>query len=305
MTGASTTALARALGLADDARLVIAHQDDVGMCHSANGAFATLAGKGFITCGSVMVPCPWFREVAAMAEADPALDIGVHLTLTSEWEHYRWRPISTVSSASGLIDGDGFMWRRIPMLRQHVVAEAAEAEMRAQIDTALAAGIRVTHLDTHMGAALTPELIDVYLRLGHDYALPVLFPRGASGYIEALNMGPVDPSVYEARLAGIEATGNPVVDHVAMTPGGPSAESDGAYRRLVAAVPPGLSFLAFHCCAPGDIEAIVPPRAHWRTDEFRIFQDTAFLDWVAGTGIHLIGFRQIRKLMDAGRPAPR
>ncbi len=296
-----TGALARALGLADDARLVIAHQDDVGMCHGANAAFAALAGKGFITCGSVMVPCPWFREVAAMAEADPALDIGVHLTLTSEWEHYRWRPISTVSRASGLIDGDGFMWRRIPMLRQHVVAEAAEAEMRAQIDTALAAGIRVTHLDTHMGAALTPELVDVYLRLGRDYALPVLFPRGASGYLEALNMGPVDPAVYEARLAGVEAAGNPVVDHVAMTPGGPSAESDGAYRRLVAAVPPGLSFLAFHCCQPGDIEAIVPPRAHWRTDEFRIFQDGAFLDWVAGTGIHLIGFREIRDMMASRR----
>ena len=300
MTGASACALARSLGLADDARLVIAHQDDVGMCHSANAAFATLAGKGFITCGSVMVPCPWFREVAAMAEADPALDIGVHLTLTSEWEHYRWRPISTASRASGLIDGDGFMWRRVPMLRQHVVAEAAEAEMRAQIDTALAAGIQVTHLDTHMGAALTPELIDVYLRLGRDYGLPILFPRGASGYIGVLNMGPVDPAIYDQRAADIEASGNPVVDQVALTPGVPSGESDKTYRDLVAAAPPGLSFMAFHCCAPGDIEAIVPPRAHWRTDEFRIFQDSGFLDWVAGTGIRPIGFREILEFMKAG-----
>ncbi len=295
-----TGALARALGLADDARLLIAHQDDVGMCHGANAAFAALAGKGFITCGSVMVPCPWFREVAAMAEADPALDIGVHLTLTSEWEHYRWRPISTVSRASGLIDGDGFMWRRIPMLRQHVVTEAAEAEMRAQIDTALAAGIRVSHLDTHMGAALTPELIDVYLRLGREYALPVSFPPAPA----AISSPPTwDRSIRASTRqgGGVEAAGNPIVDHVAMTPGGPSAESDAAYRRLVAAVPRGLSFLAFHCCAPGDIEAIVPPRAHWRTDEFRIFQDGAFLDWVAGTGIHLIGFREIRDMMASRR----
>jgi len=293
-----TGALARALGLADDARLLIAHQDDVGMCHGANAAFAALAGKGFITCGSVMVPCPWFREVAAMAEADPALDIGVHLTLTSEWEHYRWRPISTVSRASGLIDGDGFMWRRIPMLRQHVVAEAAEAEMRAQIDTALAPGIG-SATSTPTWAAPCPGMIDVYLRPAASTPCRS-FPAGASGYIESSNMGPVDPGVYEARWRR-EAAGNPIVDHVAMTPGGPSAESDAAYRRLVAAVPRGLSFLAFHCCAPGDIEAIVPPRAHWRTDEFRIFQDGAFLDWVAGTGIHLIGFREIRDMMASRR----
>jgi hypothetical protein len=302
MSGASARLLARCLGLADDARLVVAHQDDVGMCHGANVAFARLAGRGFITCGSVMVPCPWFREVVPIADENPAIDIGVHLTLTSEWEHYRWRPISTSSRTSGLIDGDGFMWRRVPMLREHLVVEAAEAEMRAQIDAALAAGLGVTHLDTHMGAALTPELVDVYVRLGRDYGLPVLFPRGTSGYVEALNMGEVEPAIYDGRAAEIEAAGNPVVDHVAMTPGGPSEESDQAYRDLVGAVPPGLSFLAFHCCAPGDIEAIVPPRAHCRTDEFRIFQDGQFLDWVAGTGIHLIGFREIEKLMmDGGR----
>jgi hypothetical protein len=300
MSGASARALARFLGLAEDARLVIAHQDDVGMCHGANVAFARLAGRGFITCGSVMVPCPWFRELVSIAAENPTLDIGVHLTLTSEWEHYRWRPISTSSKASGLIDGDGFMWRRIPMLREHLVVEAAEAEMRAQIDTALAAGIGITHLDTHMGAALTPELIDVYIRLGRDYGLPILFPRGASGYLGVLNMGPVDPAIYDQRAADIEASGNPVVDQVALTPGVPSGESDKTYRDLVAAAPPGLSFMAFHCCAPGDIEAIVPPRAHWRTDEFRIFQDSGFLDWVAGTGIRPIGFREILEFMKAG-----
>lgn len=299
--GPVSPALAGFLGLEPDARLVVVHQDDVGMCHGANVAFAALAGKGFITCGSVMVPCPWFREVVSIAEANPELDIGVHLTLTSEWEHYRWRPLSTASKASGLIDGDGFMWRRVPMLREHLVVEAAEAEMRAQIDTALAAGLKLTHLDTHMGAALTPELVDVYIRLGHDYGLPILFPRGASGYIEVLNMGPVDPALYETRIAAVEARGNPVVDHVGLTPGVPSAECDAAYRGLVAAAPPGLSFLAFHCCAPGDIEAIVPPRAHWRTDEFRLFQDQGFLDWVAGSGIRRIGFREIAAFM--GRAA--
>ena len=75
------------------ARVVI-HQDDVGMCHGANTAFVELARAGAITSGSVMVPCPWFTEIAEIAAADPALDLGVHLTLTAEKAHYRWRPIS-------------------------------------------------------------------------------------------------------------------------------------------------------------------------------------------------------------------
>lgn len=296
---ASFAALAAALGAAPDARLVIAHQDDVGMCHSANRAFADLAGRGFITCGSVMVPCPWFREAVAITAERPDIDLGVHLTLTAEWEHYRWRPISTTSRASGLIDDDGFMWRRIPMLREHMVIEAAEAEMRAQIDTALAAGIRVTHLDTHMGAALTPELIDAYLRIGRDYDLPVLFPRGASGYLGVLNMGPVDPAIYDARAADMEAAGNPVVDHVALTLDASPEAADAVYRGMIEAVPPGLSFLAFHCCTPGDIETIVPPRAHWRTNEYRLFRDPAFLSFVAASGIRRIGFRDITDALRA------
>ena len=96
--------LARALGVS---RAGILHVDDLGMCHAGNQAFLHLAQRGLVTCGSMMVPCPWFPEIAAAGAADPSLDLGVHLTLTSEWAGYRWRPISTSSRASGLIDPDG------------------------------------------------------------------------------------------------------------------------------------------------------------------------------------------------------
>ena len=122
-------------------RAVILHVDDLAMCHGANRAYLELAGMGAVTCGSVMVPCPWFREIAEAAAADPALDLGVHLTLTSEWEHYRWRPLSTTSRASGLIDDDGYFWRDTVSFRAHLVPEAAEAELRAQIEYTIAAAI--------------------------------------------------------------------------------------------------------------------------------------------------------------------
>src|SRR6185295_14012125 len=127
-------------------KLVIAHADDIGMCHGANTAFAAVAGRGFITSGSVMVPCPWFREIAEMAASDAQFDLGVHLTLTSEWRHYRWRPLTGASKANGLVDDDGYMWRTARAAHDHAHLDAVEAELRAQIDAALAAGIDATHL---------------------------------------------------------------------------------------------------------------------------------------------------------------
>src|SRR5215208_6635514 len=91
-------------------RAVILHVDDLGMCPGANRAFLELAAGGQVTCGSVMVPCPAFREIAEAAVAAATLDLGVHLTLTSEWERVRWGPLSTRSKASGLIDEDGYFW---------------------------------------------------------------------------------------------------------------------------------------------------------------------------------------------------
>jgi len=158
-------------------KAVILHVDDLAMCHGGNRAYLELAAKGAVSSGSVMVPCPWFREIAETAAADPALDLGVHLTLTSEWPHYRWRPLSTTSRASGLIDEEGYFWRDVASLRAHLVTEAAESELRAQIDYAIAAGIKPTHIDAHMAAAMLPELIDLHVRLAFDYGLVPVLPR--------------------------------------------------------------------------------------------------------------------------------
>jgi chitin disaccharide deacetylase len=285
------TSLAAALGYGAEARLLVVHEDDVGMCHGANRAFFELSRDGFLTCGSVMVPCPWFREVADRAAGSPELDLGVHLTLTSEWPHYRWAPISTVSRASGLIDPDGYFWRNCIDLREHVVPEAAEIEMRAQIERALDAGIDVSHLDTHMGAALAPELAEIYLRLGREYALPTLLPRRFDGFASVLRLGDLSGFDYRALA---EAQDWPTVDEFRMTPGVATQDAEAAYRRLVTTIAPGVTYLALHCNAPGDIEAIVPPRAHWRTDEYRILAGNTFRQLAADSGIDLIGMRLVR-----------
>ena len=137
---------------------VVVHEDDVGMNHGANAAFAELFELGVCTAGSVMVPCPWFLEVAEMQAKNPRLDIGVHLVLTSEFRTYRWRPLTGASQASGLVDADGYFWRTANEARAHAHPDAVEAELRAQVDAAKAAGIDITHIDAHMFTALVPAI---------------------------------------------------------------------------------------------------------------------------------------------------
>lgn len=287
--------LAERLGQDIDAKIVVVHVDDVGMCHGANMAFADLHGAGFVTCGSVMVPCPWFLETADMAAKRPELDLGVHLTLTSERDFYRWRPLTGTARSTGLVDEDGYMWRTAREVRAHAQPEAVEAELRAQIDAALAAGIEPTHLDCHMATAFAPEFIQIYLRLGADYGIPLFYPKTWDG--DAAQGFGSDPALYAEVKAELGRRCNPIFDAGLETPWVPSAESAAAYQRMLDRIEPGLTFLSLHPNRPGDIEAIDPLRAHCRTDEWRLFQTEGFLDAVEGTGMVRIGFREIAGVM--------
>jgi predicted glycoside hydrolase/deacetylase ChbG (UPF0249 family) len=277
--------LARALGVE---RAAIFHVDDIGMCHGANRGFLTLAERGYVTCGSVMVPCPWFREIAEAAAADPSLDLGVHLTLTSEWQHYRWAPISTVSRASGLIDDDGYFWREVASLRAHLVPEAAEIELRAQIDRARSTGIKPTHLDAHMAAAMLPELLELHVRLGREYGVVPVLPR-------RIRFAP-DPQSYNETVGTLERDGSPVVDHIRGTLPVAAEAVEPGYRKLIEELPLGVTHFALHCTAPGDVEAITPQHAPWRTNEYALFKSGAVADWCAEQRVTPIGYRAIQRL---------
>jgi hypothetical protein len=290
------TDLATTLGHRPGARVLIPHVDDVAVCHGADRAFVELAGKGFVTTGSVMVPCAWFPEIVALAKERPELDLGVHLTLTSESRACRWRPISTTARASGLIDDEGYMWPDVPALRRHAHKGAVEAECRAQIETALAAGLDLTHIDTHMGAAAAPEFVDLYLKLGQDFRLPVLLPRESATYSSVLDMGPLDPDLDRRLIAELSARDAPLIDRFAMGLALQHRPCGQAWRQLVEEAGPGVTYLSLHCSAPGEIERLHPSDARFRIAEYKLFQDPSFLGWLAGQKVVLTGFRPIREV---------
>ena len=272
---------------------VVIHEDDVGMTHGANMAFAELSASGACSSGSVMVPCPWFAKAAEIAAADPALDTGIHLTLTSEQKPVKWRPLTAPPRSAGMTDDYGFFWPDVPRARG-AAPEAVEAELRAQIETALAAGIDPTHLDAHMGTAQMPEFTAIYRRLGADYKLPVMLPKDLRQYNPASYAGPVDHAAYEAEVALARDGGQPVFDRVLETPWDRKTDAATAYRALFADIPDGLCFLSMHFNQPGDFEMIDPEGARIRTEEYALFASGAVAGWVDEFGIEVIGMRAFR-----------
>ncbi len=267
-------------------RLVI-HADDVGMCHGANQAFIELSHFGTITSGSVMVPCPWFTEIAEAAAGDDTLDCGIHLTLNAEKACYRWGPVSTAGPSSGLVDEHGFLWRTVAEVRRNAHPDAVEQEWRAQIDRALAFGVNVTHLDAHMGSALAPEWCDRYVAVGIDYGVPVLITDSLAAYgprrhVASPSEAQAADEAIRSAAADARAAGMPVFDVVLETDFSRAPQEPAAYQEMLGSLEENLVFCAFHPNAPGgaEIEVIEPDSFHVRTDEYELFGTDRWKEWL-------------------------
>jgi hypothetical protein len=273
---------------------VVLHQDDVGMCHGANTAFVELSRLGTITSGSVMVPCPWFLEIAEIAAGDDSFDLGVHLTLTAEKQYYKWAPLTRPTAAAGLTDANGFFHPDVSSVRRHAHPDAVEAELRAQIDRALATGVDVTHLDAHMGTAVAPEFCDAYIRAGIDYRLPVLLTIDIGAYGPNNHLAGVDQSTYAPFVERAKSAGIAVFDRVLETDWQRTDPPRPVYERLIGSCNEAMTFICLHPNAPGELEFIEPTSSYIRTDEYNLFRTIVYRAWLSGLAVRPIGMREIR-----------
>src|ERR1051325_396289 len=173
-----TKTVAERLGYPTDTKLLIIHADDLAIAHSEDAASFEALDKGAVTSASIIVPGSWLTEVAEYAKAHSDADLGLHLALTSEWKTFRWGSVESKDKVPSLLDPAGTLWSLTVIVAKNAKPPELEREYRAQIQRAMTLGIRPTHLDTHMGSALaTPEILAVYVKVAHEFHLPILAPR--------------------------------------------------------------------------------------------------------------------------------
>ena len=264
-------------------RLVV-HHDDLGGSHAANIAFADLTEKGVVSSGSIMVPCPWFPEIAEMARANPDWDLGVHLTLNCEFDSMRWRPLTGIAE-NGLTDKEGYFPRTVEEISK-ADPDAVLIELRAQVETALKAGIAVSHLDTHMMVLYQPEFISIYERLGQEFGLPIIVCRDAvarRGLTEA----------YKGLMERLEKSGVPVFDSFIATPFGVPMPTVTDYEQVFDKAAGALSYGAFHFAMPDhDIESFAGD-APTRIADYRVFASGFARRMLEARGIGMVGVRDL------------
>jgi len=290
--------LAERLGFAPTDRIAVLHCDDVGMCHAANeGAFEALA-NGPATCGSIMVPCPWFEEAAALATASPGVDLGVHLTLTAEWLSYRWGPVASRDRVPSLLDAEGYLPRTAIEVAKNAKPEEVEIELRAQIEKALAAGIDVTHIDSHMGTVFFPQLVPVYAKLAREYRVPAFAVRPDPEVLAARGFAGAE-KLFEGLMALLEDARVPILDafdaeSLDFSDGDGLAHNRGRLARLSS----GVTYLICHPARDGaELRAAMTFGAHQRDFERSFYGGEAGRQALAEEGVQTVGMRALRDLM--------
>jgi len=292
--------LLKKLGYSDTDRLVIIHTDDIGMCQASVQAFKDLWDFGTISSGATMVPCPWFPAVAKMCKENPDMDMGVHATLNAEWESYRWSPLSTRDPASGLLDADGYFHQWQPDVYENAKPEAVDAEVNDQIEKALASGIDVTHVDSHMGTIMNPMFIQSYIQAAASRLLPNMLPRLNAAGMDLMQLSPEAEQMYEPLMMQLESMGIPMIDGLLFMPlSEPHGQMETA-RNLFGNLPEGITHLILHPSVDTPELRAIAPDWESRVANFHTFMSDELKKFLEDEEIKLIGYRPIREAMRKG-----
>jgi predicted glycoside hydrolase/deacetylase ChbG (UPF0249 family) len=285
-----TKTIAERLGYPPDSKLLIIHADDLAVAHSEDTASFDALDRNAVTSASVMIPCPWLNEVAAYAKAHPDADLGLHLTLTSEWKTYRWGPVASKDTVPSLLDSSGYLWPETAPAEQHLKAEEVEREIRAQIERALALGIHPTHLDSHMGVLFgRPDLFAIYVKLAHEYKLPFLAVRI-----------PDAPPALLALLSDQDI----ILDSVVMAePRVASSDWRNFYSTAIRNLKPGLTEMIVHLGHDdAELQAVMVDHpdygAAWRQRDYDLVTSPEFKKVLQENHVILIKWKDLKKLLN-------
>jgi len=295
-----TVTNAEKLGYPKGKKVLLLHMDDLGMCAEANKAGKHYIKNEYILSGAVMMPCPPAADFVQWAKDQPEADIGVHLTLTSEWKDYRWGTITEPSKVPGLLDPQGKLWRSVPSVVEHATPREVETEIRAQIEKMISLGHRPTHIDTHMGTLYgSPAFVKVFLEIAEEYEIPanaidLSNPEVAAFFREA------GYPINEAVVEMLNDYSLPKLDHFGSVPKGDSYETKKAhFFQLVKSLDPGLTEIIFHPSVETENLKSITGSWQQRVWEAQLFSDPDVLQFFEENDIILTTWREIMHRFDS------
>lgn len=288
------------LGFPSDSRVLIFHADDMGMADEANEATIYLLENDLIQSAAAMAPCPSYKDAINWAIDNPQYDVGLHLTLTSEWNTHRWGPVSDTSEVRGLVDPEGYMWRSVPQVIINASPEEVEKELRAQIDKTLAMGYRPDHMDTHMGTVYgSNDFTEIYLRLAEEYRIPAMVIDFSDSEVldEFRNAGyPVNDKLLDM----IDSYSLPKLDYFSSVPGGESYEDMRSnFFEQVRSLKPGLTEIIFHPQFESEFGKTITNSWQQRAWEVELFRDPEVRQFFEDEGLIFTNWKDIMERYDA------
>jgi hypothetical protein len=289
-----TKTWAERLGWPAGKKVIMLHADDIGMCPEANEAAEKQMIEGVIQSAAVMIPCPNAEEFITWAKNNPKMDVGLHLTLTSEWKTYRWGTVTAEEEVPGLLDEHKKMWHEVPQVVQHASAEEVEKEIRAQIEQSIAWGHRPDHIDTHMGTLFGhPSYVKAFMKVAEEYGIPaniidiskpkVLAEFRSKGY-------PMDDSVVKMS----EAYTLPKLDYFTSAPKAKTYDEKVAnFKALIQDLDSGLTEIIFHPSVLTDNLKSITGSWQQRSWEAQMFSDPDLIKFFKDEGIIFTNWQEI------------
>ena len=285
---------AEKLGFPAGRKVLILHADDIGMCEEANMAVIPYLENQQIQSASVMMPCEYSDEFMQWYKANADYDIGLHLTLTSEWQTWRWSTVANKDLVPSLLNSDEFMWHSVAEVVQNAKPEEVEKEIRAQIEKALSLGVRPTHLDTHMGTLYHIDAFSkIFMDIAEEYQIPALiFDLSNDSIIQKLEeMGIPITDYFIARCNDYSM---PKLDYFESIPRGNSYEEfRDNFFEVVKSLNPGIAEIVFHPSVESDKLKEITDSWQQRVWEAQLFADQEVIDFLKDEQIIFTNWKEL------------
>lgn len=293
---------AEKLGFPKGKKVIILHADDVGMCEEANIATKEYLSNHHIQSAAIMMPCAYAAEMIAWARKNPRMDVGLHLTLTSEWKTYRWGPVSDPASVPSLIDAGGKLWHEVPDVVNHATVSDVGKEISAQIDKSISLGYRPDHIDTHMGTLYGhPDYVKAFLHTAEAYHIPANVIDVSDSLVLA-GFRKLGYPITDEVVALIKDYGLPKLDYFTSVPEGPSYdEKIVRFKELIRSLRPGLTEIIFHPSVETENLKTITNSWQQRVWEAKMFNDPVLIKYFKDEGIVFTNWNEIMKRFEANK----